>query len=29
MPAGVVEDMYSPAILARTDMGTVTIAQGQ
>ncbi|MGD0867050.1 MAG: alpha-2-macroglobulin [Rhizomicrobium sp.] len=29
MPAGVVEDMYSPAIIARTDMGTVTIAQGQ
>ncbi len=29
MPAGVVEDMYAPAILARTDMGTVTIAQGQ
>jgi uncharacterized protein YfaS (alpha-2-macroglobulin family) len=29
MPAGVVEDMYAPAIMARTDMGTVTIGQGQ
>jgi alpha-2-macroglobulin len=29
MPAGVVEDMYAPQIMARTDMGTVTIAQGQ
>jgi alpha-2-macroglobulin len=29
MPAGVVEDMYAPAIFARTSMGTVTIAQGQ
>ncbi len=29
MPAGVVEDMYAPAIHARTDMGTVTVGQGQ
>jgi uncharacterized protein YfaS (alpha-2-macroglobulin family) len=25
MPAGVVEDMYAPGIVARSDMGTVTI----
>ena len=25
MPAGVVEDMYAPAVHARTDLGTVTI----
>ena len=29
MPAGVVEDMYSPTILARTDMGHVTIGAGK
>jgi uncharacterized protein YfaS (alpha-2-macroglobulin family) len=29
MPAGVVEDMYAPAIHARTDMGSVTISAGQ
>jgi len=27
MPAGVVEDMYAPAIHARTDMGSVTVGQ--
>jgi uncharacterized protein YfaS (alpha-2-macroglobulin family) len=27
LPAAVVEDMYAPAIHARTDMGTVTISQ--
>ncbi|HXL98762.1 MAG TPA: hypothetical protein VN932_02455, partial [Rhizomicrobium sp.] len=25
LPAGVVEDMYAPAVHARTDMGTVTV----
>jgi len=25
MPAGVVQDMYSPNVIARTTMGTVTI----
>ncbi|HEY4115523.1 MAG TPA: alpha-2-macroglobulin [Rhizomicrobium sp.] len=25
MPAGVVEDMYSPTVIARTDMGSVTV----
>ena len=29
MPAGVVEDMYAPDIHARTEMGSVTIGQGQ
>ena len=29
MPAGVVEDMYAPGIMARTDMGTVMIGQKQ
>lgn len=29
MPAGVVEDMYAPAILARTEMKRVNIAQGE
>jgi hypothetical protein len=29
MPAGEVEDMYAPAIHARSEMGTVTIGQGQ
>ncbi len=27
LPAAVVEDMYAPAIRARTDMGTVTVGQ--
>ncbi|HEV2563332.1 MAG TPA: alpha-2-macroglobulin [Rhizomicrobium sp.] len=29
MPAGVVEDMYAPAIIARTEMGSVSIGQKQ
>ncbi len=29
MPAGVVEDMYAPAIHARTDTGSVTISAGR
>jgi uncharacterized protein YfaS (alpha-2-macroglobulin family) len=29
MPAGVVEDMYAPDIHARSEMGSVTIGQGQ
>ncbi|HEY1613940.1 MAG TPA: alpha-2-macroglobulin [Rhizomicrobium sp.] len=29
MPAGVVEDMYAPSIMARTDMGSVTVGVAQ
>lgn len=29
MPAGVVEDMYAPGVMARTEMGTVTIGTQQ
>jgi uncharacterized protein YfaS (alpha-2-macroglobulin family) len=29
MPAGEVEDMYAPDIHARTELGTVTVGQGQ
>jgi uncharacterized protein YfaS (alpha-2-macroglobulin family) len=29
VPAGVVEDMYTPGIMARTDMGSVTIGAGK
>jgi uncharacterized protein YfaS (alpha-2-macroglobulin family) len=29
MPAGVVEDMYAPGVIARTDMGTVSIGEKQ
>lgn len=29
MPAGVVQDMYAPGVIARTTMGTVTIGAGK